>query len=146
MRRYASSAASAALAAGFAAVAFGAKGGNDLGRTSLVEVVLILVCGAGAAVGVAYGRSGHHGRGSLLLFGLLAVLTAISIFWSIAPDVTWIEADRTFAYFAVFAAGVAAGRLAPTGYGVLLRGVLGAVAIICCYALASRVWPRCGSR
>ena len=72
---------------------------------------------------------------------MLAVLTAISIFWSIAPDVTWVEADRTFAYFAVFAAGVAAGRLAPTGYGVLLRGVLGAVAIICCYALASRVWP-----
>lgn len=139
--RYASSTASAVLAVAFAAVAFVAKGGNDLGRATSVEIALLLVCGAGAAAGVAYGRSGRHGRGSLLLFGGLAVVTAISIFWSIAPDLTWIEANRTFAYFAVFAAGVAAGRLAPTGYAVLLRGLLGGVAIVTIYALASRVWP-----
>jgi hypothetical protein len=139
--RYAGWAASTALAAAFAAVAFAGKGGNDLGRTTGVEIALILVCGIGAAIGVAYGRSGRHGRGSLLLFGALAALTAISIFWSIAPDLTWVEADRTFAYFAVFAAGVAAGRLAPHAYGVVLRGLLGAVAVITLYALASRVWP-----
>ncbi|MFL5840627.1 MAG: hypothetical protein ACJ77Z_09285, partial [Thermoleophilaceae bacterium] len=141
MSRYASSAASAALAAAFAAVAFAGKGGNDLARLTWLEIVLILGCGVAAAVGVAYGRSGRHGRGSLLLFGALAALTAISIFWSIAPDLTWIEANRTLAYFAVFAAGVAAGRLAPTSYAVLLRGLLGGVAIVTLYALASRVWP-----
>jgi hypothetical protein len=139
--RYASWAASAVLAAAFAAVAFAGKGGNDLARTTAVEIVLLIVCGLAAAVGVAYGRSGHHGRGSLLVFGALAVVTAASIFWSIAPDLTWIEANRTFAYFAVFAAGVAAGRLAPTGYAVLLRGLLGGIAIVIVYALASRVWP-----
>jgi hypothetical protein len=141
VQRCASSAASAALAAAFAAVAFAGKGGNDLGRTTAVEVVLILVCGFAAAAGVAYGRAGRQGRGSLLLFGALAALTAISIFWSIAPDQTWVEANRTFAYFAVFAAGVAAGRLAPTGYAILLRGLLGGVAIVTLYALASRIWP-----
>jgi tetratricopeptide (TPR) repeat protein len=88
-----------------------------------------------------YGRTGHHGRGTLLLFGALAALSAISIFWSIVPDLTWVEANRTFAYFAVFAGGVAAGRIFPTGYAVLLRALLGAVAIIILYALASRVWP-----
>jgi hypothetical protein len=139
--RYASSAASAALAVAFAAVAFGAKGGNDLGRSTAVEIALIVLCGAAAAAGVAYGRSGRHGRGSLLLFGTLACLTAVSIFWSIAPDLTWIETNRTLAYLFVFAAGVAAGRLAPTGYTVLLRGLLGGVAIVTLYALASRVWP-----
>jgi hypothetical protein len=139
--RYASSAASAALAAAFVAIAFIGGGGNELGAQTLVELILIVVCGIAAAVGVTYGRTGHHGRGSLLLFGLIAVLTAISIFWSIAPDVTWVEANRTFAYFAVFAAGVAAGRLAPTGYTVLLRAVLAAVAVLTLYALASRVWP-----
>jgi hypothetical protein len=139
--RYASSAASAALAAAFAGVAFAGKGGNDLAALTWLEIVLIVVCGAAAAAGVAYGRSGRHGRGSLLLFGALAALTAISIFWSIAPDLTWIEANRTFAYFAVFAAAVAAGRLAPTSYAVLLRGLLGGVAIVTLYALASRVWP-----
>ena len=116
-------------------------GGNELGGQTLVELILIVGCGITAAVGVTYGRTGHHGRGSLLLFGLLAILTATSIFWSIAPDVTWVETNRTFAYFAVFAAGVAAGRLAPSGYAVLLRAVLGAVAVLTLYALASRVWP-----
>src|SRR5258706_11653444 len=98
MPRYASSAASAALAAAFAAVAFAGKGGNDLPTVTTLEIVLIIVGGGAAAIGVMYGRSGHHGRGSLLLFGALATLTAISIFWSIAPDLTWVEANRTFAY------------------------------------------------
>ncbi|HVI37870.1 MAG TPA: O-antigen ligase family protein, partial [Gaiellales bacterium] len=141
MRRYASSAASAGLAAAFAAVAFIGAGGNDLGGQTVVELLLIIAGGITAAIGVTYGRTGHHGRGTLLLFGLLAVLTAISIFWSIAPDLTWVEADRTFAYFAVFAAGVAVGRLAPDGAAVLLRAVLGAVAVLTLYALASRIWP-----
>jgi hypothetical protein len=139
--RYASSAASTALAAALAALAFLGGGGNDLGRQTLVELILIVACAVVAAIGVTYGRTGHHGRGSLLLFGLLAALTAISIFWSIAPDVTWVEANRTFAYFAVFAAGVAVGRLFPTGYAVLLRAALGAIAVLTLYALASRVWP-----
>jgi hypothetical protein len=139
--RYASWAASAALAAAFAAVAFVGKGGNELGRVTTLEVILIIGGGIAAAIGVAYGRTGHHGRGSLLLFGVLAALTAISIFWSIAPDLTWIESDRTFAYFAVFAGGVAAGRLFPASFSVLLRGLLGGVAIVTLYALASRIWP-----
>jgi O-Antigen ligase len=139
--RYASSIASALLAAALVAISFVGGGGNELGAQTTVELILIVVCGIAAAIGVTYGRTGHHGRGSLLLFGLLAALSAISIFWSIAPDVTWVEADRTFAYFAVFAAGVAFGRLAPDGYAVLLRAVLGAVAFLTLYALASRVWP-----
>lgn len=141
MSRFGSWAASTALAAAFAAVAFAGRGGNDLGRSTAVEIVLLIVCGFAGAIGVAYGRSGRHGRGSLLLFGGLAVLTSVSIFWSIAPDLTWIEANRTFAYFAVFAAGVAAGRLAPTSYAVLLRGLIGGIAIVIGYSLASRVWP-----
>lgn len=142
MSRYASSAASAALAAAFAALSFIGGGGNELGAQTFVELVLIIGCGIVAAIGVTYGRTGHPGRGSLLLFGLLAALTAISIFWSIAPDVTWVEADRTFAYFAVFAAGVALGRLYPAAAPLLLRAALGAIAVLTLYALASRVWPQ----
>ena len=141
MSRYGSWAASALLAAAFAAVAFVGRGGNDLRALTSIELALIVFGGLAAAIGVAYGRSGHHGRGSLILFGVLATLTAVSIFWSITPDVTWIEANRTFAYFAVFATGVAAGRLAPRSYPVFLRGALGAIAILTAYALASRVWP-----
>jgi tetratricopeptide (TPR) repeat protein len=129
------------LALAFAAVAFIGKGGNELGALTKLEIALVLFGGLAAAIGVAYGRTGHHGRGSLLVFGVFATLTALSIFWSIAPDQTWIEANRTFAYFAVFAGGVAAGRLFPTSYAVLLRGLLGGIAIVIAYALASRVFP-----
>lgn len=141
MSRYASSAASAALAIAFAAIAFTTKGGNDLGRSTAVQIILILLCGAAAAAAVAYGRTGRHGRGTLLVFGAFVCVTALSIFWSIAPDLSWIETNRALAYFAVFAAGVAAGRLAPEGYAVALRGLLGGVAIVLGYAIASRVWP-----
>jgi len=139
--RHASWAVSAGLAAVLAAIALLGAGGNELSAQTLLEVVLILACALTAAIGVTYGRTGHHGRGSLVLVGLLALLSAVSIFWSIAPDRTWIETDRTFAYFAVFAAGVAIGRLAPRGYAVLLRGTLAAVAVLTLYALASRIWP-----
>src|SRR4051794_27578825 len=124
-----------------AALAFIGAGGNELSTQTVLELVLILACALVAAIGVTYGRSGHHGRGSLVLFGVLALLSAVSILWSIAPDLTWIETNRTFAYFAVFAAGVAIGRLAPRGYAVLLRATLAAVAVLTLYALASRIWP-----
>src|SRR4051794_23007636 len=140
--RYASWAASAALAAAFAAVAFVGKGGNELGRVTTLEVLLIVGGGIAAAIGVAYGRTGHHGRGSLLLFGLLAALTAISIFWSIAPDLTWIESDRTFAYFAVFAAGGAVCRLPPGGAARLVRAGLGARGGLTPLPPPARVRPR----
>ena len=37
---------------------------------------------------------------TLLLFALLAFLTAVSVLWSIVPELTYIEAGRTFAYLA----------------------------------------------
>ena len=49
----------------------------------------------------------------MLLFALLALLTAASVLWSIVPELTYVEAGRTFAYFAVFAAAVASARLTP---------------------------------
>ena len=52
-------------------------------------------------------------RPSLLAFGLLAAFTALSIVWSLAPADSWLEANRTLAYLAVFAAGIALVRLVP---------------------------------
>ena len=141
MPRFASSAASAGLAAAFAAVAFGAQGGNELGRTTVVELVLILVGGLAISFSLAYGPRVRHGRAAIWSFVLLAAVTVCSVFWSIAPDLTWIEANRTIAYLAVFTTGVAAARLAPDGAAAVLRGILGGAAIVVAYALASRVFP-----
>ena len=56
-------------------------------------------------------REAVHGTTTVLLFALLALLTAASVLWSIVPELTYVEAGRTFAYVAVFAAAVASARL-----------------------------------
>jgi hypothetical protein len=78
---------------------------------------------------------------TLLLFTLFAFLTALSVLWSIAPELTYVEAGRTFAYLALFGAAVAGGRLLPRAApGLLMALFIGAVVPVA-FALASRVWP-----
>lgn len=142
MQRYASSAASVLLGAAFAGVAFWAKGGSELGSLTWVEIVLIVAGALLVAVALMHGRRDQlHGGTSLFAFIALAALTALSLLWSIAPDLTWIEANRTLTYLVVFAAGIALARLAPGSWAVLLKGLLLGAAAVVVYALASRVWP-----
>ena len=78
---------------------------------------------------------------TLLLFALLAFLTALSVLWSIAPGLSYVEAGRTFAYLAIFAAAVAAARLVPEAAPRVLQGLAIGTLIPVGYALVSRVWP-----
>lgn len=142
MQRYASPAASSGLAIALAAVAFGAKGGSELGRATTVEMVLVIAGGLCVAFSVVYGMGERYWGGTTVaLFALLAALTGASIIWSIQPELSWIETNRTLAYLSTFAAAVAVVRLLPNGWDALLRGVLGAAAIIVGYSLLSRVFP-----
>ena len=142
MRRHASSAASVLLGAALAAIAFVAKGGSDLATLTGVELALVIACALLIAAAVVHGRRGPLDGGfALLAFAALAGVTALSVLWSIAPDLTWIEANRTFTYLLIFAAGIALARLAPDGWSILLRGMLVAVTVVITYALASRVFP-----
>ena len=86
----------------------------------------------GALVAAAVLRAGSgplHGGLSLLAFGALVVVTALSITWSIAPELSYVEAGRVLAYLAVFAGAVALARLAPRSAPMVPRG--------CCWAH----WP-----
>ena len=142
MSRVASAAASLGLGAAFAAVAFVAEGGQLLGSATLVEIALIVGCGLVAAAAILWGRAGSlSGAMTLALFAVLAALTALSITWSIQPGTSWVEANRTLSYLAVFAAGIGAARLAPNGWAVLIRGMLLGITPIVFYALAARIWP-----
>ena len=80
-------------------------------------------------------------RCSVAAFALLALLTGLSVSWSVAPDESWIEANRTLTYLFVFTAAVAAGNLLPGSLRAVLAGVTLAALAIVAYALASRVWP-----
>lgn len=142
MRRYASSGASVLLGAAFAGVAFGAKGGSDLGSLTWVELALVIVGALMIAAGVLHGRHDRLDGGSALLaFVALAALTILSVLWSIAPDLSWIEANRTLTYLVVFAAGMSLARLLPDAWSVVLKGLLVGAGVVTCYALASRIWP-----
>jgi hypothetical protein len=131
-----------ALAAALVAVAFVGKGGTELGRLVSVEIGLTLLSGLVLAAAVVLGGAKRlYGVGAVAAFALLALLTGISIGWSVAPDESWLEANRTLAYLFVFTAAVAAGNLLPGSLRAVLGGVTLAALVIVAYALASRVWP-----
>jgi hypothetical protein len=144
--RFPSVAASAAvpliLGAALAGIAFGAEGGTELTRTTVTGMLLVVVSGLVVAAAFLWGRRDSiHGTTTLLLFALLALLTAASVLWSIVPELTYVEAGRTFAYVAVFAAAVASARLAPRAAPQLLLALLIGAIVPVMYALASRIWP-----
>ena len=69
--------------------------------------------------------------------------TALSVLWSLAPADSWIEANRTFAYLAVFAGGIALARLAarPLGGGCVV-GVGAGCLLVCALGAADQGLPR----
>lgn len=141
--RGARTAATLLFAAAFAAVAFVARGGLDVGRTTVVEMVLTVVCTAIAACAlvVAPLRSRFWGGATLAALILLAAWTAVSVSWSIEPSASWIEANRTLTYVAVFAAGLALVRLGPQHWPSLLGGIVLACFAISAYGLLTKVFP-----
>ncbi|MBA3264471.1 MAG: O-antigen ligase family protein, partial [Thermoleophilaceae bacterium] len=141
-RSYAPRVAEVVLGGALAGVAFGAAGGSELTRTTIVELLVVLLGGVVVAATVAWSRPGPlHGATSLALFAALAFLTALSVMWAVMPGLAYLEAGRTLAYLAVFAAAVAAARLAPRATPVVIKGVVLAATAAVLYALAARVWP-----
>jgi O-Antigen ligase len=134
--------AAALLGGALAGIAFGAAGGTQLARTTVVEVLMVLLGGAVVAAAIVLGRRGPlYGATSLLLFAALAALTALSVTWSVVPELAYVETGRTFAYLAVFAAAVGGARLAPRGGHVAIKGIVLAAMAATAYALCARVWP-----
>ena len=134
---------SVAVAALLAAIAFVGNGGLQLGSSTLVEVWVILagaVLIAAAIVFVGFGPTVHGGATLAALAGLGA-LTALSILWSLHPADSWVETNRTFAYVAAFAAGVAAVRLAWNRWPAVLWGILLGLLAVSAYGLATKVAP-----
>jgi O-Antigen ligase len=125
------------------ALAFVASGGVALGPNTWTEIVIVLVGAILAAVTVVLAPPGRRlwGGVTLTLLAALAALTATSIAWSVQPDDSWIEANRTLAYLAAFTGGVALVKLAPQRW----RGVLAAVAlasvVLSGYAILTKVFP-----
>ena len=135
-----------AVAAILCLLAFVAKGGVELGPNTYMEVVLVAGGGllGAAALAVPHRRArigALYGGRTLGLFGVLAALTALSIAWSVAPDASWLETNRTLSYLAAFGGAMAFARLAPSRWSAVLAGVALACTVLCAYALLTRVFP-----
>ena len=133
----------AGLAAIVCAVAFGADGGLNVGRTTPTEIGLVL--GGGIAVATALllapRRERLWGSGPLALLLALAVLTALSITWAASPSEAWIETNRTLAYAAVFAAAVALAHSVPGRWSAVLGAITLSAIAISAYAVLTKVFP-----
>jgi hypothetical protein len=142
--RYASSAASALLGAGLGAIAFAGGSGFALQNVTWVETGAVVGGALLVALAIVRGRGGRLDGGfTLLAFGALTLLCALSIAWSVAPDRTWQSANLTVAYLAVFAGAMALARLwrPAQAVAIVLRAVLLAAAVVVVYALITRAFP-----
>jgi len=124
-------------------VTFCAKGGLSLQPMTVTEIVLTLGAGLLVAATVVIARDGA-GRNGLWSVGLLLALSAftgLSVVWSVSPDSSWVDSGRMLAYSGVFAAALALVRAAPERWPAVLGGITLAAVVVCCYALATKVFP-----
>ena len=123
-------------------VAFVAGGGDQLSPNTWVQEGLVVLAALLTAVVLLFGAHGRAwGAWALAAFIALAVLTYASIGWSVAPDVSWTEGNRTLSYLAAFAAALLLARLAPGRWRALLGAVATAATVVCGYALLVKVFP-----
>jgi hypothetical protein len=124
-------------------VAFLAKGGLNLAHLTTMEIALTIgssLVGA-AAILLSPARERAHGAWSLGLLLAFAALTAVSVVWSVQPDSSWQDAGRMFAFSALFGAAIALARAAPARWPAVLGGVILAAAVVCAWALLTKVLP-----
>jgi len=133
----------AGIAGVLAVVAFAAQGGLLLGRTTKVELALLVGSGVTvAASALATPQRGRwHGATAAGLFLALGLFTVASVAWAVAPDGAWVESSRTLTYVAVFAAALAFVRAVPQRWPAVLYGVALAGLVVAGYALATKVLP-----
>ncbi|HEY8584717.1 MAG TPA: O-antigen ligase family protein [Capillimicrobium sp.] len=131
------------VAAVLCAVAFAGNGGLRLGETTWVNIALLLGAGVGGAAAILAtpDRGRWHGLGVAGLLLGFAGWTVLSISWAANGSDAWIEANRTLAYVAVFAAALALVRAAPRQWEGVLAGIALAAVVICGFAVLTKVFP-----
>ncbi len=134
------------VAIAIVAFAFAAKGGSQLERTTWTEVAFLLGGATLCALALFLPRpertpAAFRGAWALAAFAVLAAFTALSVTWSLMPSDSWLETNRTFSYLAVFAGGIALGRLRPGNWSALLVGVAISAVALAGWSLLTKVFP-----
>jgi O-antigen ligase len=124
-------------------ITFYAKGGLNLESMTATEIALTLGAGlvvASAILATPPGRR-QHGLWTVGLLLAFAVLTSLSVAWSVQPDASWRDAGRMLAYSGVFGAAVVLVRLAPERWAAVLGGLALAAVVVCSFALLTKIFP-----
>jgi tetratricopeptide (TPR) repeat protein len=131
------------LAAILCAVAFVADGGLSLGRTTPVEMGLLLGGGLAVSGALVLAPRREHAWGIVPvgLFVVLAALTAVSVTWAANPSDAWTEANRTLTYATVFAAAAALAHVVPGRWNAVLGAITLSAVAISAYAVLTKVLP-----
>jgi hypothetical protein len=111
---------------------FYASGGLELESMTNTEMGLTIASAvllAGASLTMRLPQRAD-GLGPALLLLAFALLSAVSIVWSVQPDGSWRDAGRLLSYTGVFAAAVAMAKIAPRRW-----------LVICGYALLTKSLP-----
>ena len=125
----------AAFAEGATAVAPGSR---------LTLGVVAIALGATASWAAAGGICRPGGRLASVGLALLVALagwTALSLLWSVAPDRTWLEANRLLAYALVVGLALALGASDARAITWAALGLLGGVTLVAAYAVATKTLP-----
>ena len=114
----------------------------NLGANTWIEILLVAIgCGLGATVLLRGGAGRRWGATTLALFVAVAAFTALSIAWSVAPDISWMEAGRTAAYAFAFGSALAVARLFPERWRALVWAVALVAVVLSAWAVLVRVFP-----
>jgi hypothetical protein len=126
----------------YAAFANGAAAIHEESRVQVALAAALLIAATGfatGALGVARSAGAWAGAGVLAGFALFC---AISVSWSIAPDLSWIAANRAAEYAALVAVLLVA---APSLYRApewALAAFVGLTVCVAVYALGGKVLPQ----
>jgi hypothetical protein len=131
------------LAALICFLCFYATGGLQVETMTTAEMLLTLASGAVLALGAMVMPTGTRAYGltAALLLGGLAILTAVSLVWSVQPQSTWLDAGRMLSDAGVFAASMVLVRLLPRRWDLVLGAITLAAVVVCGYALLTKVFP-----
>lgn len=125
------------------AVAAGSIGAAVFAGDSVWTAMAVLVLAGGWSALALTGRAATPAGGGVLLALLLATAawSGLSILWSVAPDRSWTELNRTLVYGAFLAVGLLFGASSSRGSRRAAQVLVGALGAAVLWALAGKAVP-----
>jgi hypothetical protein len=126
----------------YAAFSHGAVGSPAEARLQVVlSAIAALAGGAWLWSGTLRFSAPRLAVAGIGLLGAFAVWSAITLLWSVAPDNTWVELNRTLTYVIVLVLALILGASTARAIGLISEGFLLVVMAVTLYGLGQKLIP-----